>query len=158
MQAVASFYVLAILAALVAAPTRARALLAVALVTGAAAAPWFLPRSWVFFRTAYGIAAFVAVAGVLDVVRRRRTWTAAARVLRVLFFFDLESARRTHRHLDIPLTIVTMLYQALGLTALWVVVVLAPEAHGAAHWVYRWGGGAVARWSVTSVRRSYAPR
>ncbi|MDB4998139.1 MAG: uncharacterized protein JWM74_5571, partial [Myxococcaceae bacterium] len=141
MHAVVLFYAFAIAAGVVAAPSRGRAAAAIALAAAAAVMPWLLPASWVFWRTAYGIAGFICIAGVLDVVRRRRTWTTSERVLRVIFFLDLQSATPTRRHLDIRLMIVTMIYEAVGLMGLWAVVVLAPGAHGFAHWALRWGGG-----------------
>jgi Membrane bound O-acyl transferase family len=140
-HALLAFYTFAILAGVVAAPSRGRAAVAIALAAAAAVTPWLLPPSWVFLRTVYGIAGFICVGGVVDIVRRRRTWSTPERVLRVIFLLDLQSGKPTRRHLDIRLMIVTMIYQAIGLSGLWAVVVLAPRAQGLAHWALRWGGG-----------------
>jgi hypothetical protein len=140
-HAIALFYALAILAGIVAAPSRGRGAVALALTGAAAVMPWLLPSSAVFLRAAYGIASFLCFAGVLDILRRRRTWTTSERVLRVIFFINLHAAKPTRRHLDVRLMIVTMVYELLGLMGLWAVVVLAPGVHGLAHWALRWGGG-----------------
>ncbi len=148
------FYAFAILAGAIAGPSRGRAVAAIALSAAAAALPWLLPTSWVFFRAAYGVAGFICIAGVLDVVRRRRTWTTTERVLRVIFFIDLQSAKPTRRHLDVQLMIVTMIYEAIGLMGLWAVVVLAPAAHGLPHWALRWGGGMLFCYVAPDVARA----
>jgi hypothetical protein len=140
-SAIFGFYVLAILAGIVAAPSRGRATLALVLAGSAAATPWFLPPTWVVARTFYGIGGFICIAGVLDVVRERRAWSTPERLLRVVFFVDLRAARPTRRTIDLRLAAVTMAYQGVGLGGLWAIVVGAPSLHGPAHWGLRWGGG-----------------
>ena len=126
------------LGALVAARSRARRALGIALSLSSLGAPWLLPKEHLLVRATLALFAFCGAMRATDL--RMGTWSIGERLWHAVSVVDTRKLVRATSTLEVRALARVLAWEVLGVVAYFFVTRVGPLMTGGLHWAVRWGG------------------